>query len=318
MRETARQSARDPRFCHLCGKPLSGRYYHFSTGLVCCAACHATRPRCARCKAPLDDAALAQGRAHQQHEPALCTRCRQTAPRCAACSHPIAGAWYTFDELLPPAATRRFCVRCVRSRPRCDLCRAPVGPDTGPLDDGQYRCAHCASGMVLGAVAVQAVYDEALTAFARIVGESRGMRPQLEVVSRLEMGGVRRKYERLAPVEPPTTGGHHVLGFFVLAHGASVIYVERGLPRGLLLGTLAHELGHAWQAAHAPSLREPLLCEGFAEWVAHHILIASGLRSMAARATRRDDIYGRGLRHFLAVERERGRDGALALARGQH
>ena len=44
-----------------------------------------------------------------------------------------------------------------------------------------------------------------------------------------------------------------MLGFFVRVHGSSTIYVEHGLPRGLLLGTLAHELGHAWQAERAPT-----------------------------------------------------------------
>ncbi len=100
-------------------------------------------------------------------------------------------------------------------------------------------------------------------------------------------------------------------------HGANTIYVERGLPRSLLLGTLAHELGHAWQAAYPAAVRDPLLAEGFAEWIAHHTLVASGLRPVAARATRRDDLYGRGLRQLLEVERRAGREAVLVLARGE-
>lgn len=323
----------DSRYCHLCGQLLTGRYYTYDTGLVCCSVCHTTRPRCARCSLPLDDRALARSRTHLAGEPGsarsvarsraesgldLCASCQRSTPRCASCQRHIIGTWYTFDELLPPPAVRRFCEQCVKSRPRCDLCRAPISAGTAPLDDGQYRCALCAGDMVLGDGPVRAIYDEALAAFTRVITSPLSQRPRIEVVGRLQMGEVRRKYEQT----PTDTGavvssGHHILGYFVRSHGVSTIYVERGLPRPLLLGTFAHELGHAWQAEHASAVRDPLLCEGFAEWVAHHALIASGLRPVAARATRRDDLYGKGLRHMLALERSGGPSAVLAAVRGR-
>jgi hypothetical protein len=304
----------DSHFCHLCGQRLAVRYYRSERGLVYCAACHETRPRCARCGVPLDDAILARIAATPDAV-RLCRDCLPTTPRCAACRRHIVSTWYTFEELLPPAAVRRFCEACVRSRPRCDLCRVPVGKEMAPLDDGQYRCAHCAAQMVLGDGPVREVYDEALSAFTRVVGDGLRQAPALEVVGRLQMGEIRRRYERRSGGdEQASIAGHHVLGFFVRSHGRSTIYVERGLPRNLLLGTLAHELGHAWQAEHAPGRRDPLLAEGFAEWAAHHVLVASGLRAVAARATRRDDLYGRGLRNMLDIESAQGRDGVLAAA----
>jgi hypothetical protein len=319
LETSAQQHKRQARFCHLCGAQLLGRYYQASTGLVFCAECHARRPRCARCGIPLDDSAIARNASAPSGEPPLCRDCQRTTPRCAACRCHITGPFYTFEELVPPAAVRRFCESCVKQRPRCDLCDAPVSPDAAPLDDGQYRCSLCASEMVLGQKLVRDVYDQALAAFARVVSPRLSTIPELEIVGRLQMGDIRRRYEHMAASgrKPASHGDHHVLGFFVRAHGASTIYVERGLPRGLLLGTLAHELGHAWQAERTPSLRDPLLCEGFAEWVAHHVLIASGLRPMAARATRRDDVYGRGLRHFLALEQQSGREAVLTLAQGR-
>ena len=309
----------DSRFCHLCGQPLAGRYYSYETGLVCCSVCHDSRPRCARCNLPLDDPAIARAKAHRDGGPALCASCQRSTPRCASCQRHIVGTWYTFDELLPPPAVRRFCDQCVKTRPRCDLCRAPIAAGTAPLDDGQYRCTLCASQMVLGDAPVHAVYDEAFAAFTRVIATASPLsqRPRFEVVGRLQMGEVRRKYEQTPNgTGAVVAGGHHILGYFVRSHGASTIYVERGLPRPLLLGTLAHELGHAWQAEHAPNVRDPLLCEGFAEWVAHHALISSGLRPVAARATRRDDLYGQGLRHMLALERTGGPSAVLAAARG--
>lgn len=309
---------RAPAFCHLCGRPLVGRFYRHSDGLTFCATCHDTRPRCERCAAPLDDPALRLAAKAPALTPILCTRCLRSAPRCAACLQPIAGSWYTFEELIPQEEPRHFCERCVQTRPRCDLCRAPVAPNVVPLADGQYRCEQCAGDMPLGDGPVGAVYRDALRAFDHALGTAPRETPRLEVVTRLRMGEVRRAYERAKPREEPgAAAGHHVLGFFVRSGAATTIYVERALPRPLLLGTLAHELGHAWQAERAPHLRDPLLCEGFAEWAAYRVLVTAGLGTMAERAARRDDLYGRGLRHYLDVERRAGVAGVLASARGR-
>jgi hypothetical protein len=303
-------------FCHLCGARLAGRFYRHSNGLTFCEACSIARPRCPRCAAPLDDVTLAHTRLAAQPGDPLCRRCARTAPRCAACQQPIVGSWYTFEELMPPPTPRRFCERCVTTRPRCDLCRVPVAPHVLALDDGQYRCASCSADMVQSDTSAAAVYADALRGFAQVAGPLREV-PRFEVVSRLHMGEVRRRYEQVGLMgEPTTSAGHHVLGFFVRSHGRSVVYVERALPQGLLLGTFAHEFGHAWQAERAPDLRDPLLCEGFAEWVAYSVLAANGLRAMATRAARRDDLYGRGLRHYLGIERASGRAGVLAVAQG--
>jgi len=163
---------------------------------------------------------------------------------------------------------------------------------------------------------VGVVYHEALAAFAQIVGSPLRHAPYLEIVTRLQMGTIRRSHQNLVPGGEEGVGGHHVLGFFVRYEGISSIYIERYLPRSVLLGTLAHELGHAWQSEYAPQIHDLLICEGFAEWVAHQVLVASGQRSLAARATRREDVYGRGLRLYLNAERKQGRDGVLRLARG--
>src|SRR5262249_43655131 len=123
MPEPAVFARRASAFCHLCGQRLTGRYYRHSVGLVFCEACSAARPRCQRCAAPLDAALLAPAVSAVSDEPRLCRRCLRTSPRCAACRRQIAGSWYTFEELVPPPALRRFCEQCVKTRPRCDLCR---------------------------------------------------------------------------------------------------------------------------------------------------------------------------------------------------
>lgn len=249
--------------------------------------------------------------------PPLCETCARSAPRCAACHQPILGVFYTFEELLPAAAQRQFCAACVQRRPRCDLCAAPVPNGAAPLAGGQWRCALCALDVVSDLAEVRALFAQATAALVGLVGAPLRETPRLEVVSRREMGEVRGRYERSARDAKPETAGHHVLGYCVHRGGSSTIYVEQALPRTMLLGTLAHELGHAWQAERNPDLREPLLSEGFAEWVAHRVLVSAGYQTAAARATRRDDIYGRGLRHFLDLERDHGRAAVLAAILGR-
>ena len=303
---TGRRAA---RFCHLCGKPLLSRYLVYNSTLVVCAACDASCQRCARCGVPIAQSAY-------PGDASLCRACVRDAPRCAGCSQPITSTWYTFEELLPVAAPRKFCPRCVQGRPRCDLCRAPVSVGVQPLADGQYRCALCLSDIVLDDGVVRAVYSEALGQIAQALAGHLRIAPALQVVSRRNMGEIRRRYEHHL-AEPVGASSHHVLGYFVQAHGTATIYVEEYLPRGLLLGTLAHELAHAWQTEQGLHLKDAKVREGFAEWVAYRVLVARGLTPLAERATRRDDVYGRGLRHFLNIENRFGYAGVVARAKGQ-
>src|SRR5262249_19217843 len=249
--------------------------------------------------------------------PALCTRCQREAKRCAACRQPIVDQqWYSLEELLEHTGERHFCPSCWQRRPRCDICRAPVGREPVTLDDGQFRCALCAASMIRDELAAREVFGQAIEGFARLAGERLRVLPRLAMVSRREMGEVRRRLGEPAVVAAAGgSGSLHVLGLYVRTGDRATIYAERALPRDLLLGTLAHELGHAWQADHAPHLRDPELCEGFAEWAAHGVLVAGGLTGMAARLTRRDDAYGRWLRRYLTAERPGGRPALVAPGR---
>ncbi|HEY7848577.1 MAG TPA: hypothetical protein VIC27_00870 [Ktedonobacterales bacterium] len=253
----------------------------------------------------------------------ICARCNREIFHCDTCGEPILGAWFSFQELIATPQPRRYCAECVRDRPRCDLCHSPTGAGAVTLTDGQYRCIVCATDLVIGEPAIRLVYTDALAQLGLIVDDPLRRAPPLDVVSRRRMGETRRAYAREAGRSPAPSGeedagGRHVLGFFVRIQGRPVIYVEAGLTRGLLLGTLAHELGHAWQSeqlgASAGAL-DPLVSEGFAEWVAYHTLMARGMRTLASRARERQDVYGRGLERLLGIERAKGREAVLRLAR---
>ncbi|HET9112170.1 MAG TPA: hypothetical protein VFN78_15175 [Ktedonobacterales bacterium] len=309
----------ETRFCHLCGKQVVGRYYQYTNGLTVCSACERTAPRCARCRSPVP----ASGTHVSRKGVLLCAQCHRETFHCDTCAEPILGAWYSFQEMIPSPEPRRYCAECVRDRPRCDLCNAPTGAGSVTLTDGQYRCVLCKSDLVIGEPGIRLVYTDALALLGQFVDESLLRTPPLEVVSRRRMGETRRAYAREAGRAPGPhgddgAGSRHVLGFFVRTQGKPVIYVEAALTRGLLLGTLAHELGHAWQSEQlgaAAGAIDPLVSEGFAEWVAYHTLMARGLRTLASRARERQDVYGRGLERLLSIEQAKGRGAVLKLAR---
>ena len=94
-----------------------------------------------------------------------------------------------------------------------------------------------------------------------------------------------------------------------------VIYMQEFLPRILLIQIAAHEFAHAWQGESAPLLRDPLLREGFAEWVAYHALTRLDAPKKAAQMLQRRDDYGEGLRRLLDVERRQGIAGVLQFCR---
>ena len=323
------------RFCHICGQRIMGRYSQYTTGLTVCQSCETAAPRCARCKIPVQ----ARGAARSARGVLLCAPCARAVDHCSSCNEPILDMWYRFEELLPTPKPRHFCAACVRDKPRCDLCRAPAGPRLVTLSDGQYRCSLCATDLALGEQTIRQIYTDALESVAATLGGPLRRPPPLDLVSRRRMGEIRRAYvhdlrltSALLPIAPgqesPTSprgaassSGRHLLGFYVRTGGKPMIYVEAGLTRGLLLGTLAHELGHAWHAEQmgaAAGALDLLFSEGFAEWVAYTTLLARGFRTLAARARERQDAYGRGLNRFVAIEQGRGRAAVLQIARSGH
>ena len=320
------------RYCHICGQRIMSQYSQYTTGLVVCPRCQRSAPRCARCKIPIQ----ARNASRSPRGVLLCAPCARAVSHCNSCNEPILDLWYRFEELLPAPAPRHFCAACVRDKPRCDLCRAPAGPKAVTLSDGQYRCGLCATDLVIGESAIRQIYTDALAEVASTLGGPLRQNPPLEVVNRRRMGEIRRAYAHgfsqtggLLPAAPafkdPTakhsaasSSGRHLLGFYVRTQGKPVIYVEAGLTRGLLLGTLAHELGHAWQAEQLGSRAatlDAIFSEGFAEWIAYLALRARGFHALAARASERQDDYGRGLNRFLEFERVRGRQATLQAAR---
>ena len=139
--------------------------------------------------------------------------------------------------------------------------------------------------------------------------------PTLTLVGRSRMAALHRQAgEGIGPSTPTSAEPQHLLGFFHRFNEQRDIYIEHYLPRALFQGVAAHELAHAWQSAHAPRNQPEKITEGFAEWVAYHILLALGEREEAERMSHRNDLYGQGLHYFLDLERKHGKQAVLKRA----
>jgi hypothetical protein len=288
------------KFCHLCGSRLLMQYTEYSTGLVVCPACERTAPRCTACTQP------AKHLTPVDHD-WLCNQCMNALPRCTACNKPIMGHYFRFSDSPKP-----YCPACSSQRPTCQVCGAPLGPDGQQLPGNLNRCGECAQTMVLDDAVAQSLYQMVIQQTKTFFEKDVQQVPMLRIVGPAELAAVRQKYEPTAP----SSGlpAQHVLGYFEQWGHTRSIYVERALPRATLIGTLAHEYAHAWQADYAPNKQDLQRREGFAEWLSWSVLVALGHTREAARATRREDEYGQGLRHFIALEKRAGRQAIFSEA----
>lgn len=95
------------------------------------------------------------------------------------------------------------------------------------------------------------------------------------------------------------------------------ISVCANLSRRQAVAVLAHEYGHAWQDENHPAFDkvDNSLREGFAEWVALQALKRFGFGSGGdILRSNRDPVYGGGLRWFLQVEENFGREAVFQQA----
>jgi hypothetical protein len=289
------------RFCHLCGRPLSGgadasgghafahREWPPGLALHLCDDCAARKPRCLACGLPGNIAGL-------------CDTCRRTGQFCLTCGRKA-------RRRVMMGRYGPYCADCARNRPRCDICGLPV-LDGGRLPaDGRLTCAECEATAVHDPIEAQAIFRAAESAIGQQLGLSLGVPTALLLVGRDELMVVMRELGQ----EPD--GAADTLGAYTRRGRRRGIYALSGLPRLLLLQVAAHEWAHAWQMENAPLMRDPVLREGFAEWIAYRLLRARGEAEAAERMLARDDIYGDGLRHLLRLEEQLGAPGVIEWCR---
>lgn len=278
------------RFCSLCGKPLTGTYVSYTQpdqtdgqALVVCASCEATNARCRLCNRPMISRLAEDG---------VCAGCLAERPRCAACGRPVGEG-----VRLQDGSQRVFCKLCAETLPACLACAAPVGRQGRMLPDGRFRCPLCDATAIDDPSQAQSLYTQVQQIAAKRMGLVLGVPTPLVPVDRAQLDSVLVALNEGHPVEQ-----RRPRGIYARKGTKRGIYVELGLPRVDMIQVIAHELGHAWQMERKPLMDDPVVVEGFAEWVAYKTLEALGESSAMQLMVKRQDVYGEGLRQMLATQ----------------
>lgn len=291
-------------YCQLCGQQTDERSQLFrhprwppGLAIRVCSTCQHEKPRCRECGLPIADTA------------ALCVTCSQLLPACRACNQPVQGAFYEFDGVGP------YCKSCYQNRPRCDVCSAPLTDEHWQLSDGRRVCAYCHQTAIYAPAEASVLYEEMKNLVVSRLGLVLNIPTGLALVDRNQIGGVISQQNQAA--EAVNLQGQtsldplRTLGLYARRGMRRGIYVQTGLPRLLFLQVAAHEYAHAWQGENCPVLKDLLIHEGFAEWVAYHVIGYYGYQRGQQRMLARDDLYGAGLRWALEVENHAGTVGVI-------
>lgn len=255
----------------------------------------------------------------------MCVTCSRSFRMCLACGKPVKSRYYEFDGQGP------YCQGCYNQRPPCDVCGAPLTDEHWQLSDGRKTCANCHATAIYTPADAVTLYNQ----MKEVTGERLGLilniptglalvdRNQLREVIRLQKEPEQESSSALAqadlnssnPTSELEAEAERTLGLYARRGMRRGIYVQTGLPRMLFLQVAAHEYAHAWQGENIPTLRDGLVHEGFAEWVAYSVLGFYGYRRGQERMLLRQDLYGQGLRWALNQETAHGYLGVIEACR---
>ncbi len=314
-------------FCQLCGQKISApgwTFHHkkWPRGVVLrvCQDCYDQKPRCRMCNIPM----VAQSNAREQLGDGLCTTCRDqnevgiSKRSCLACGRTVTGKYYEFDGVGP------YCKDCYRKRPPCDVCGAPLTDEKWQLSDGRITCAQCHSTAIYSPQDAVILYEDMKKIVDQRLGLKLNIPTGLALVDRNQLGDVIHRQvdpdSNIDPDLPPRKNGieldpQRTLGIYARRGMRRAIYVQNGLPRMLFLQVAAHEYAHAWHGENCPTLRDPLVHEGFAEWMAYNVMGYFRYSKGQERMLARNDIYGRGLKWALELDSKLGESGVIDACR---
>jgi hypothetical protein len=202
------------------------------------------------------------------------------------------------------------CRSCHQSAPRCDVCGIPVGDNHVALPDGRHICPRCHQTAVYDQARARELFERVAHVIADDLGLGLNVGTDFTLVDYQHL-------QRLA-VEAPNDLPTHpskVVGLFARKGHKRVMYLLSGLPQILLIQVVAHEWAHAWEGENCPLLCDPLVREGFAEWVAYKTLQALGAVKKMALMERHNGLYGDGLRKMLTLEQQSDVGGVLDFCR---
>jgi hypothetical protein len=279
--------------CSLCGKPLVGTYTQYpGLNIKVCPQCEREKPRCDKCGVPSNELI-------KIGQVSLCPRCVGNTERCHSCGAPLLSDYSFFEG----NKSLKYCFECVKRYPRCEDCGAPSGPDGTKLDDGRYLCPDCRKVAYFDAGLIESIRKKVIDYASGNMGITVSHDIKFSLQDR----------DFLTKKAKDIHGD--LKGLFYRKGDDYHIYILYGLREKDLIGVIAHEMTHAWQAEN--SVKDIPLedQEGFAQWVAYKALIFFGDDEYAKIMTDGDDVYAKGLTKILNIEKLYGSVAVYKFAR---
>jgi hypothetical protein len=194
-----------------------------------------------------------------------------------------------------------YCENCRKEPPSCDVCGKPLGSQRWQLSDGRTYCDKCYGTTINDPADANRLYKDVSALVEQMLGLKLNIPTGLALVDRNQLAEVIAAQDT-SLMEP----AERTLGIYARRGIRRGIYVQTGLPQTLFLQVSAHEIGHAWQGENCPLLHEPIVREGFAEWVAFKVLQVRGDETQRSLMLQRTDLYGQGLQWALTLESQQG------------
>lgn len=215
--------------------------------------------------------------------------------RCELCKQIIKKHYYKI-----PGLSEFYCETCHQAAPKCLFCGRPMSGVEAP----EKVCVRCRAKAVTSPEEARQLYHQVRDWLEGDLNLAWSWTISLRLTSDLpEAVGIEGK------------SGFRELGAFLREGESGTVVLLEGLPRDLLIETLAHELAHAWQAENCPPKSTLLWKEGFAQWVAAKALDGFNCEEALAILEHRQDLYGKGYRMIRELESKHGREGVFCAVR---
>ena len=277
--------------CSVCNNPIVGTYWVFDKEKVC-DYCYKIYERCNLCGMPSQFLFTV-------HDKKICYNCQEKAQRCSSCGLPIIGRYFSYKF-----QTGIYCEHCEKLAPHCDSCSRPVGLQYVEISDGRKICVECQRSAITSDPQLLELVEIAQKGLSKL-----GMDIDCHINFRLISKKLLDRKIKESGVE--VTAGRN-LGLFQRKENKMTIYIQSHLPLQISLGTICHEIGHAWQSENVLEMNQSIQTrEGFCEWVSYKILSLFGYQGQAQMILSREDIYGKGFQKILDIERENGTEALL-------
>lgn len=190
-----------------------------------------------------------------------------------------------------------LCEYC-KELPACASCQMPLDRFAKDLGDGRSLCRDCARDGIFE----QPEMDSVMKDLRKTLADKFRMSTDHEIKYQL--------CDRTALKKESTGDGEHELGLFIFnIHTLTFfnrpvrsreeyrILILNGLPPDFFRGVGAHELAHDWMQQNLPHIDEPMIREGFAEFVSWAYAKSEKLDRVPWRMEQNTDpVYGDGFR----------------------